>query len=834
MKYASIAVMALAVAASAQSPRFARAGYASLTVPAEEVEYSLRGPLGDFDGDGDFDIACPRRFGFNDGHGRFALGPAAPSFGFEAGFRYIADLDGDGDDDVLAIAPIPGVVVWGMDPSGMPASLGASIPQSILFGNPSAVSGLDDVDSDGDLDIVIVTLADLSGIAAPVVALNQGGLVFTVGAPFPGGSQFTTLALGDFDGDGDRDMFGWDALLTVGPSRRIAWNNGGVYALSAPFGGSGALSFAVAEDFTGDGLIDLAIGRRAIQTDPGSDELLVNVGGAFNSIPATFPVGPESLSVFDYDLDGQPDLLRGLRENLVSVHHVSAAGIDSAVVATIDDLGSTGDVDGDGDADAVNYDYAGTLRLRFATPDGLIDANDGPFGFAVENFVSNYGDFDGDGDVDVVGAVAEPSHAFLSFSFRWQTSPGRFESSFAAPASPIGGRPIGAASAAADLDGDGVAEILVAGSYQTGSAASGPSQLRVYSRQPSGVFQPTIAGAAPSVPRRVVAFDADGDGDRDVVVVASTASPFSALTEHTRLYVNQGGLTFVPIDLGTPHRGSDIVPVDVDGDGDLDLVQATATTASAFPATVFVNQGGGVWTDTALVPSTSGRTAAAADLDLDGDVDLVIGATPLYRTGGVFVPGPLAPFVNGFVGYASLADLTGDGLPDLVGSGGFTPGLGASGFGAYEEMRPWNANMTFSGNNQFEAFDLDQDGDLDVGDRRGHLYRNLTRQLDVDLVPALGRTAAMEIRGAAGELFALFVATAPAGPLALPPYGALHIDPATATEAFATVLDAVGAGSYSVAAPNDPALDGVALYWQGFHFGQMRLGKVQQTTLRFY
>jgi hypothetical protein len=819
-------VLSLVPVSLAQSPRFGRASYASLTTPAEEVEYKLR-TLGDFDGDGDQDISCPKRFGFNDGQGRFALGPAATVFGFEAGTRAVGDVDGDGDDEVLCLSSFAGITLWRADAAGKPVPIPATLPQAIMATNASPLSELDDLDGDGDLDFVVVFVPGSLSTHPPAVVLNQGGLVFTVGAPFPSGGQFNALAIGDFDGDGDRDLFGWDAQLPASPNRRIAWNNGGVYTLTAPFGGSGALTAAAAADFTGDGLIDVAIGRRMLPGDPGYDALLANDGGGiFTTSVTAFPAGPTSLRAFDLDVDGAPELLRGVSDELIDAHVVTAAGIDPVLVKRMADPGSVGDVDGDGDADAVSYEHLGALRLRLATPTGLIDADDGPFGFAQENFATNYGDFDGDGDIDVAGVVQTPESATVSFSVRLQTTPGRFEAEGDSVLTPIGAPPIDA-SASADLDGDGVFEILVAG-------APG-SRLRVYSRDGSGTLQATDAGPAPTASRRVIAFDADGDGDRDILVVAHPQNTVSLPTEKSRFYLNQGGFTFTSVEVGTPQYGSDAAAVDLDGDGDLDVLHANASSGVMLSATALMNQGGGIFVEATFAPATVGRTATAADLDLDGDIDVVIGPTPLYRTSGAtFVAGPPAPFVNGFVGNATLADVTGDGYPDLLASGGLCPGLGAPGFGAYDEMRPWNAFTTFQPNNQLEAFDIDHDGDLDVGDRRGHLFRNRTRQLDVDLVPALGRTAALEIHGTPGEIYSLYFATQLAAPVALPPLGVLHLALLGAQHVGGVALDAAGRGGFSVAVPNNPVFDGVDLYWQGFHFSQLKLGKMQATTVRNY
>ncbi|MCW5843423.1 MAG: CRTAC1 family protein [Caldilinea sp.] len=109
--------------------------------------------------------------------------------------------------------------------------------------------------------------------------------------------------------------------------------------------------------------------------------------------------------------------------------------------------------------------------------------------------------------------------------------------------------------------------------------------------------------------------DLDGDGDEDIVL-GDLAGPLAILW-------NEGGLTFTRQELGIFRRARSIALVDVDGDGALDI---TATNGVAAPA-VFRNMGDRTFS---LLPLPGMNQPAYAmnwaDLDADGDLDLVTGS----------------------------------------------------------------------------------------------------------------------------------------------------------------------------------------------------------------
>jgi hypothetical protein len=162
---------------------------------------------------------------------------------------------------------------------------------------------------------------------------------------------------------------------------------------------------------------------------------------------------------------------------------------------------------------------------------------------------------------------------------------------------------------------------------------------------------------------------------------------------------------------------------DLDGDGDADLV-----TGSAERLEVWINGGDGTYTRTAY-PGRSGRTAIA-DLDGDGDMDVVAGGNEsvggfsedilrvLLNDGTGVLNESQAGATIGIAGVA-LADLDGDGTHDIVISSYTVNVLGLyfnQGNGVFTStgLFPDASLPTGISPVQPAAADLDGDGDIDL------------------------------------------------------------------------------------------------------------------------
>ena len=237
--------------------------------------------VGDFNGDGKLDLAATSNvyvpyysyyygnYGFNEGHVHVLLGNGAGSFAAPTdtslGFGYhtsaaAADLNGDGNDDVVAVNVDYSAVTVALgsstgDPLGSAASYGTGwSPQAVTVG---------DFSGDGVLDLAT------AGQTADILRGLDDGTFQWVSQQ---NVSSTAVAAADYNADGKLDVVTadpWAATVSVLLGR-------GDGTLTAPIGhAAGTSPMAVATgDFNGDGRADVA----AANTGSGNVTVLLNNG----------------------------------------------------------------------------------------------------------------------------------------------------------------------------------------------------------------------------------------------------------------------------------------------------------------------------------------------------------------------------------------------------------------------------------------------------------------------------------------------------------------------------------------------------------------------------
>ncbi len=330
---------------------------------------------------------------------------------------------------------------------------------------------------------------------------------------------------------------------------------------------------------------------------------------------------------------------------------------------------AAGDADGDGDLDLV-------LAMELA-PNVLL-LNDGAARF--ENASAQlprtehdsedvaFADFDGDGDLDLVLVSEDDRKDELYLNDG--------EGNFRDVSERLTPDDVSNALVVLDLDGDGSPDVL------TGNIGTD----RALINDGTGRFRDETAtrwaqGAQESRTQDLEAFDADGDGDLDVVV---------ANEGQDQLYLNVSGVLVDVTATNLPRSNDEsreIRAADFDGDGDLDLAVANVRFVLREPErdALLLNDGKGVFTraPNAALPAPGDRsnfTIQAHDLDGDGDVDLIAPNTSFGPEPGDYrvllnqgsarftaaAPDSVLPAsANGNGFDVEIADFDGDGAADL-------------------------------------------------------------------------------------------------------------------------------------------------------------------------
>lgn len=243
---------------------------------------------------------------------RLATGPDESMMYLGTRVVAMADLDGDGVDDVAARAGLASAVQVWLGRAG--GTLGSR--QEYAIPGPVDAIAVADVDGDGSPDLVVASGGPYLGFGSDQVVVvlrgNRDGTfgdpVVSVGVPSP-----QDLAVGDFDEDGVPDLavVGWWSWASHPvPNVSVLLGNGdGSFGIPATLDDdtwSWSWSLAVA-DLDGDGHLDLAVG----DDERGLDLFLGKGDGTFHRFEVPVMGGAGLVAAADLDGDGRTDLVVG-------------------------------------------------------------------------------------------------------------------------------------------------------------------------------------------------------------------------------------------------------------------------------------------------------------------------------------------------------------------------------------------------------------------------------------------------------------------------------------------------------------------------------------------
>ncbi len=574
----------------------------------------------DFDGDGDMDVLSASDISLGDdkiawyenmdGMGNFGPQQVITLQAANPRDAYAADIDGDGDIDVLSASYNDDEIAWYENTDGMGSFGGQQIISSEAEGAQSVYAI--DVDADGDMDVLSASFNDDK--IAWYENIDGTGVFGAQQVISSGADGARSVFAVDIDNDGDVDV-----LSASDKDHKIAWyqNMNGL----GNFGAQQVLSINAADakmvyayDVNSNGFLDVL----SASHHDGKIAWYENTDGLGNFgderiITQLVINSPLSIVITDIDNDGYKDLISASSndDKIAWFKNIDGQGdFGEPQVVTVFAEGAISvdfaDIDNDGDNDLASASWADNKIAWYENTNGLGNFGDQQIistNVAMPQHVHT-ADLDNDGDVDVLStsfddnkiAWYENTDGLGSFGPQQIITTNAIEPSV---------------SFTADIDGDEDMDIIYT-SWAESKIAWLENVDGLGDFGPQQIITTSADGAV-----YVQAGDLDNDGDEDVVSTSFVDHKLAWYEniDGTGTFDEQIVITSA-VEFPMAHYLTDL-----DNDGDLDIL-----TASQDEIFWHENIGNASNFDSHLIVdgfSNQARSVYAADIDNDGDNDAV-------------------------------------------------------------------------------------------------------------------------------------------------------------------------------------------------------------------